>query len=143
LGASEIRGKARRAEGRHSPGHVLDAGGSKSLDRHIRTGLGKGQGDALANAAPSSYYQHFLPGNVELGDTHPALPFSATTNKLSRFTRPKLRSNTAFAHQNHWFLTTIGNRFLLPATPWIGGRCVKWTRLKPFRSSNLLMIRME
>ena len=69
--------------------------------------------------------------------------FPATTNKLSRFTRPKLRSNTTFAHQNHWFLTTIGNRLLLPATPWIGCRCVNATRLKPFRASNLLMLRME
>ena len=63
------------AQGPYLLGHFVDSGGGQGADRHIGAGLGKGQGDAFANAAPASDDQYFLACNVKLGDAHPALPF--------------------------------------------------------------------
>ena len=66
------------AQGAYLLGYLIDASGGQGAHRHIGAGLSKGQGDAFANATPPADDQYFLPCDIELGDTHRALPYFMT-----------------------------------------------------------------
>ena len=66
------QGQGRAAQGAHLLGNRIYAGFGKAGNGNVGAGLGKGQGNTLADTPARAGNQYFLSGNFKLGKTHAA-----------------------------------------------------------------------